>query len=71
MDKKEKMNDEQLIKLLEKVKKRCDEHEDCTDCPLEVESTQAICRINWLFTKLSECIPCNWEIEEIKEIIND
>lgn len=56
-----------IMKVLNKIQKRCLEEIGCRNCPFCLEKNG--CQLKKLFTELSY-YPTGWDLEEIKWLLN-
>ena len=62
------MSDKEFINTLKRIKTYCSGHSHCFDCVFDVD---AGCQINNLTSILAYKDPCEWDIDIIKEVLED
>lgn len=64
------MRDEQIIEILEKIKKKCI-FTDCLQCPFNIEFDKSReCQIALLGMYVFSDCPADWNLDKLKEILN-
>lgn len=65
-----KMNDEKFIDVLQNISRFCNNYYRCCDCEFYNEYGSCDCYIQELIRNLNNT-PDRWDMERIKEIINE